>query len=71
MFMSVSGAKNKNSSLASSSLMGMVSSLKVIKYLRKYEKLYYIQSTGTVVRINTSVEDMGSWAFRSPDEFYR
>ena len=28
--MSVSGAKNKNSSLASSSLMGMVSSLKVI-----------------------------------------
>ena len=27
--MSVSGAENKNSSLASSSLMGMVSSLKV------------------------------------------
>ena len=49
MFMSVSGAKNKNSSLASSSLMGMVSSLK---------------SSSTVVRINTSVEDMGCWMFR-------
>ena len=34
MFMSVSGAKNKNSSLASSSLMGMVSSLKVKHYWR-------------------------------------
>ena len=32
--MSVSGAKNKNSSLASSSLMGMVSSLKVKHYWR-------------------------------------
>lgn len=53
--MSVSGAKNKNSSLASSSLMGMVSSLK---------------SSSLVVRINYSVEDMGSWSFRSPDEFY-
>ena len=34
--MSVSGAKNKNSSLASSSLMGMVSSLKVKHFKRKY-----------------------------------
>ena len=69
--MSVSGAKNKNSSLASSSLMGMVSSLKVKKYSEQEWKNILQKSTGTVVRINTSVEDMGSWAFRSPDEFYR
>ena len=55
MLLSVSGGRGKTSSLASSSLLGMVSSLK---------------STETAVRINTSVEDMGCWLFRSPDEFY-
>ena len=56
MHISVSGSKNKNSSLASSSLMGMASSLK---------------STSNVVRISASVEDMGSWLYRSADEFSR
>ena len=55
MLLSVSGGRSKTSSLASSSLLGMVSSLK---------------SSETAVRINTSVEDMGCWLFRSPDEFY-
>ena len=54
--MSVSGAKNKKSSLASSSLMGMASSLK---------------STSNAVRIPANVEEMGSWLYRSSDEFSR